>query len=176
MICNHYETTSGMGDWSTRWTILLVLPPGCTGWRLTRRRMRIVRGGWRWQRWGNFWQFWQIIKYFCQGITNTCHESYDRTDTKLGPEAFRWLPAIDHCVSCFLQCIVCLDHRLILAFLPQSMVCFDHHVTCCMVCFYQRESATYCKTEGECAFLWSMKCQPWLVEPKNSLTARLFYI
>ena len=22
-------------------------------------------------------------------ITNTCHESYDRTDTKLGPEAFR---------------------------------------------------------------------------------------
>ena len=51
LICNHYDTTSGMGDWSTRWTILLVLPPGCTGWRLTRRRMRIVRGGWRWQRW-----------------------------------------------------------------------------------------------------------------------------
>ena len=24
------------------------------------------------------------------GITNTCHESYDRSDTKLGPEAFRY--------------------------------------------------------------------------------------
>ena len=24
-----------------------------------------------------------------EGITNTCHESYDRSDTKLGPEAFR---------------------------------------------------------------------------------------
>ena len=31
-----------------------------------------------------------------QGITNTCHESYDRTDTKLGPEAFRSLPAVNH--------------------------------------------------------------------------------
>ncbi len=26
-----------------------------------------------------------------KGITNTCHESYDRTDTKLGPEAFRYV-------------------------------------------------------------------------------------
>lgn len=24
-----------------------------------------------------------------QGLTNTCHESYDRSPTKLGPEAFR---------------------------------------------------------------------------------------
>ena len=165
-----------MGDWSTRWTILLVLPPGCTGWLLMRRRMRIVRGGWRWQRWENVWQFWQIMNYFCQGITNTCHESYDRTDTKLGPEAFRWLPAIDHCVSCFLQCIVCLDQILNVTCFLQCMVCFDHLVTWCMVFFYKRESTTYCKTECECAFLWSMKCQPWLVEPKNSLTARLFYI
>ena len=29
------------------------------------------------------------------GITNTCHESYDRTDTKLGPEAFRFSNAIE---------------------------------------------------------------------------------
>uniref|UniRef100_A0A1B6GD22 alpha-1,2-Mannosidase n=1 Tax=Cuerna arida TaxID=1464854 RepID=A0A1B6GD22_9HEMI len=25
-----------------------------------------------------------------EGITHTCHESYDRTDTKLGPEVFRF--------------------------------------------------------------------------------------
>ena len=25
-------------------------------------------------------------------ITNTCHESYDRTATKLGPENFRYVP------------------------------------------------------------------------------------
>ena len=25
-----------------------------------------------------------------EGITNTCHESYDRTETKLGPESFRF--------------------------------------------------------------------------------------
>jgi len=30
-----------------------------------------------------------------QGITNTCHESYDRSDTKLGPEAFRFTDAIE---------------------------------------------------------------------------------
>jgi mannosyl-oligosaccharide alpha-1,2-mannosidase len=29
------------------------------------------------------------------GITNTCHESYDRTDTKLGPEAFRFTDAVE---------------------------------------------------------------------------------
>merc|ERR1719170_138062 len=29
------------------------------------------------------------------GITNTCHESYDRTDTKLGPEAFRFSDAVE---------------------------------------------------------------------------------
>ena len=29
------------------------------------------------------------------GITNTCHESYDRTDTKLGPEAFRFSNAME---------------------------------------------------------------------------------
>ena len=31
-------------------------------------------------------KFWEVGK----GITNTCHESYIRTPTKLGPEAFRW--------------------------------------------------------------------------------------
>jgi mannosyl-oligosaccharide alpha-1,2-mannosidase len=30
-----------------------------------------------------------------KGITNTCHESYDRADTKLGPEAFRFSEAIE---------------------------------------------------------------------------------
>jgi len=30
-----------------------------------------------------------------KGITNTCHESYDRTDTKLGPEAFRFSDAVE---------------------------------------------------------------------------------
>ena len=30
-----------------------------------------------------------------KGITNTCHESYDRTDTKLGPEAFRFSEAVE---------------------------------------------------------------------------------
>ena len=30
-----------------------------------------------------------------KGITNTCHESYDRSDTKLGPEAFRFSEAIE---------------------------------------------------------------------------------
>ena len=29
------------------------------------------------------------------GITNTCHESYDRTDTKLGPEAFRFTDSVE---------------------------------------------------------------------------------
>jgi len=30
-----------------------------------------------------------------KGIINTCHESYDRTDTKLGPEAFRFSEAVE---------------------------------------------------------------------------------
>jgi mannosyl-oligosaccharide alpha-1,2-mannosidase len=30
-----------------------------------------------------------------KGITNTCHESYDRSDTKLGPEAFRFSEAVE---------------------------------------------------------------------------------
>ena len=30
-----------------------------------------------------------------KAITNTCHESYDRTNTKLGPEAFRFTEAIE---------------------------------------------------------------------------------
>ena len=30
-----------------------------------------------------------------RGITNTCHESYDRTDTKLGPEAFRFSDSVE---------------------------------------------------------------------------------
>ena len=30
-----------------------------------------------------------------KGITSTCHESYDRADTKLGPEAFRFSEAIE---------------------------------------------------------------------------------
>jgi len=30
-----------------------------------------------------------------KGITNTCHESYDRSDTKLGPEAFRFTEAVE---------------------------------------------------------------------------------
>lgn len=30
-----------------------------------------------------------------KGITNTCHESYDRTETKLGPEAFRFTDAVE---------------------------------------------------------------------------------
>ena len=29
------------------------------------------------------------------GNTNTCHESYDRTDTKLGPEAFRFTDSVE---------------------------------------------------------------------------------
>jgi mannosyl-oligosaccharide alpha-1,2-mannosidase len=29
------------------------------------------------------------------GITNTCHESYDRSETKLGPEAFRFTDAVE---------------------------------------------------------------------------------
>ena len=37
----------------------------------------------------NFFMFKSVLKLLPQGITNTCHESYDRTDTKLGPEAFR---------------------------------------------------------------------------------------
>lgn len=35
---------------------------------------------------------WMAI---AEGITNTCHESYDRTDTKLGPEAFRFSNAME---------------------------------------------------------------------------------
>merc|ERR1719431_735550 len=30
-----------------------------------------------------------------KGITHTCHESYDRSDTKLGPEAFRFSDAVE---------------------------------------------------------------------------------
>ncbi|XP_077288973.1 mannosyl-oligosaccharide alpha-1,2-mannosidase IA-like isoform X2 [Arctopsyche grandis] len=30
-----------------------------------------------------------------QGLTNTCHESYDRSATKLGPEAFRFSEAVE---------------------------------------------------------------------------------
>lgn len=30
-----------------------------------------------------------------RGITNTCHESYDRTESKLGPEAFRFSNAVE---------------------------------------------------------------------------------
>ena len=30
-----------------------------------------------------------------KAITHTCHESYDRTNTKLGPEAFRFSDAIE---------------------------------------------------------------------------------
>jgi mannosyl-oligosaccharide alpha-1,2-mannosidase len=30
-----------------------------------------------------------------EAITNTCHESYDRTATKLGPEAFRFTEVIE---------------------------------------------------------------------------------
>jgi len=30
-----------------------------------------------------------------KGITDTCHQSYDRTDTKLGPEAFRFSEAVE---------------------------------------------------------------------------------
>ena len=30
-----------------------------------------------------------------EGITNTCHESYDRTDTKLGPDAFRFTDTVE---------------------------------------------------------------------------------
>jgi len=30
-----------------------------------------------------------------KGITNTCHEAFDRTDTKLGPEAFRFSDAVE---------------------------------------------------------------------------------
>jgi len=30
-----------------------------------------------------------------KGITNTCHESYDRADTKLGPEAMRFSDSIE---------------------------------------------------------------------------------
>ena len=30
-----------------------------------------------------------------KGITNTCHESYDRSDTKLGPEAMRFSDSIE---------------------------------------------------------------------------------
>ena len=35
---------------------------------------------------------WMAI---AKGITNTCHESYDRSDTKLGPEAFRFTEAVE---------------------------------------------------------------------------------
>ena len=31
-------------------------------------------------------RWWEIA----DGITNTCHESYARADTKLGPESFRF--------------------------------------------------------------------------------------
>ena len=30
-----------------------------------------------------------------RGITNTCHESYDRSDTKLGPESFRFSDSVE---------------------------------------------------------------------------------
>jgi mannosyl-oligosaccharide alpha-1,2-mannosidase len=30
-----------------------------------------------------------------EGITNTCHESYVRSNTKLGPESFRFTDAIE---------------------------------------------------------------------------------
>lgn len=30
-----------------------------------------------------------------EGISNTCHESYDRTATKLGPESFRFTEAVE---------------------------------------------------------------------------------
>lgn len=30
-----------------------------------------------------------------EGITNTCHESYIRTQTRLGPESFRFSDAIE---------------------------------------------------------------------------------
>jgi len=40
---------------------------------------------------GNSGRWMEIAK----GITNTCHESYDRTDTKLGPEAFRFSEAVE---------------------------------------------------------------------------------
>jgi len=30
-----------------------------------------------------------------EGITNTCHESYIRSNTKLGPESFRFSDAIE---------------------------------------------------------------------------------
>ena len=30
-----------------------------------------------------------------RGITHTCHESYDRSNTKLGPEAFRFSDAME---------------------------------------------------------------------------------
>ncbi len=30
-----------------------------------------------------------------KAITHTCHESYDRTNTKLGPDAFRFLDGIE---------------------------------------------------------------------------------
>lgn len=29
------------------------------------------------------------------GLTNTCHESYDRTVTKLGPEAFHFIEGLE---------------------------------------------------------------------------------
>lgn len=40
---------------------------------------------------GNSARWMDIAK----GITNTCHESYDRSDTKLGPEAFRFTDAVE---------------------------------------------------------------------------------
>jgi mannosyl-oligosaccharide alpha-1,2-mannosidase len=30
-----------------------------------------------------------------QGLTNTCHESYKRSNTGLGPESFRFTEAIE---------------------------------------------------------------------------------
>ena len=40
-------------------------------------------------------EHWWIPCSTFQGITNTCHESYDRSDTKLGPEAFRFSDAVE---------------------------------------------------------------------------------
>ena len=98
-----------MEGWSTRWITWPALLRGCTGWLLTRRRMTKVSGGWKLQRLNmckasylrillSIWTFENeiITSIIFQGIINTCHESYDRTDTKLGPEAFRSL----HSIAC----------------------------------------------------------------------------
>ena len=98
-----------MEGWSTRWITWPALLRGCTGWLLTRRRMTKVSGGWKLQRLNmckasylrillSIWTFENeiITSIIFQGIINTCHESYDRTDTKLGPEAFRSLHSMNH--------------------------------------------------------------------------------